>query len=201
LAFRRADRTATVGEFVRCFGPKSFVRRHAVWIAAAVAIGVAATFMTGLDYYRSYVENDVADPEFVQRHVDMTAAQKKQVTEYLAEADDDLKKYVNPNSSPEELTYFLSDAANSVREIVQAALVIDPGNKAALKINAEIARLYTQKARALLDSGRTGAADVALALVRKGRDVMPADRDLKRLFRDICKRDPLPQGCTIDNVP
>ena len=192
LAFRRADRTASVSEFVRCFEPKSFVRRHALWIAAAVVVAAAGVITTGAYSYRSYVEEDLALPEPQQRHVDISAGQQKQVAEYLAQAGDNLKE-AKLTLSPQDLTYILSDGANNVHEIVRAALAIEPDNKSALKMKSEIATLYAQKARTLLDAG--GAAQ-AMALVRKGLAEKPNDRDLNHLNRDICKKDL--QACQSD---
>jgi serine/threonine protein kinase len=194
LAFRRADRTASVSEFVRCFEPKSFVRRHAVWIAAAVAVAAGGVLTTGAYLYRSYVENDLALPELPQRHVDINAAQKKQVAEYLAQAGDNLKE-AKLSLSPDDLTYILSDGANNVYEIVHAALLIEPDNKSALKMRSEIATLFAQKARTLLDGGR---AAQAMALVAKGLAVKNNDRDLTRLKHDICKKDI--QACQSDEA-
>jgi serine/threonine protein kinase len=194
LAFRRTDRTATVSEFVRCFEPKSFVRRHAVWIAAAVVLAAAGVLATGAYSYRSYVEEDMALPEPTQRHVDITAAQKKQVAEYLTEAGDNLKE-AKVSLSPEDLSYILSDGANNVHEIVRAALAIEPDNKSALTMKSEIATLYAQKARTLLEAGGTTQA---MTLVRKGLMEKPYDRDLSRLNRDICKKDR--QACAADDA-
>jgi serine/threonine protein kinase len=193
LAFRRADRTASVSEFVRCFEPKSFVRRHAVWIGAAVVVAAGGVLTTGAYSYRSYVEDDLALPELL-RHVDISAAQKKQVAEYLDQAGDNLKE-AKLSLSPEDLTYILSDGANNVHEIVRAALAIEPDNKVALKMKSDIATLYAQKARTLLDAG--GAAQ-AMALVRKGLTEKRNDRDLNRLQRDICKQDL--QACQSDEA-
>jgi hypothetical protein len=183
-----------VSEFVRSFEPKSFVRRHAIWIAGAVAVAAVGVIATGAYSYRSYIEDDLAPPEPTQRHVDITAAQQKQVAEYLTEAGDNLKE-AKVSLSAEDLTYILSDGANNVHEIVRAALAIEPDNKSALKMKSEIAALYAQKARTLLDAGGTAQA---MTLVRKGLMEKPYDRDLGRLNRDICKKDL--QACAADDA-
>jgi serine/threonine protein kinase len=194
LAFRRADRTATVSEFVRCFEPKSFVRRHVIWIATSVVVAAGGVLATGAYSYRSYIEDDLALPEPLQRHIDITPAQQKQVAEYLLEAGDNLKE-AKLSLSTEDLAYILSDGANNVHEIVRAALAIEPDNKSALKMKSQIATLYAQKARALLDTGSTAQA---MAVIRKGLMENKYDRDLNRLNRDICKRDL--QACAADDA-
>jgi hypothetical protein len=149
---------------------------------------------TGAYSIRSYVEHDLALPEPALRHVDINADQKRQVAGYLAQAGDHLKD-AKLSLSPEDLTYILSDGANNVHEIVRAALAIEPDNKPALKMKSDIATLYAQKARTLLNAGGTAQA---MTLVRKGFAEKPYDRVLNHLQRDICKKDL--QACQSDEA-
>jgi serine/threonine protein kinase len=186
LAFRREDRTASVSEFVRCFEPKSFVRRHAVWIAAAVVVAAAAVLTSVWYMARSSSEDDWTLPEPTHRHVEITAEQKKEVEYYLEYANDLLINVSNPNSSLDELDHSLSGAANNVHDLLQAALAIEPDNEKALKMQAAIASLYAHKAQLVLAAGKT---QEAMKLVRKGLMEKPHDHVLDRLHVAICKKD------------
>jgi serine/threonine protein kinase len=199
LVFRRAERTASVSEFVHCFEPKGFIRRHAVSLAAAVLVAAAGVVTTGAYSYRSYIEDDLLRPEPTRRHVAITPAQKEQVAEYLAQANEDYKdamvKDAMGSLSPDQLTYLLSDGANNVYEIVGAALAIEPDNKSAEQMKSQIVNVYAQKARILLDAGKTARA---MTFVRKGLMVKDTDRGLNHLYREICKKDL--QVCSDVNV-
>ena len=190
LAFRRAERTASVSEFVRCFEPRGFIRRHAVSLAAVVLVAAAGVVTTGAYWYSSYIEDNLLRPEPTRRHVAITPTQKEQVAEYLTQASEDFKdamvKDAKGSLSPDQLIYLLSDGANNVYEIVGAALAIEPDNKSAAQMKSQIVNVYAQKARILLDAGKTARA---MTFVRKGLMVKDTDRGLNRLYRDICKKD------------
>jgi serine/threonine protein kinase len=187
LAFRRSERTATVTEFVAAFAPKSFLRRNIAWIGAGAVTAVAAVLATGAYSYRSYLQQDLdlAMPEPLRPHVKLTADQRKEVSEYLILAGDDLKD-AKPDMDPQDLSYVLSDGPNNVDEIVNAALKIEPDNKTALGMKATIASLYGERARQLSDAGRLRDA---MPLIKRGLIAKPNDRTLMRLQRDICNRD------------
>ncbi len=187
LAFRRSERTASVAQFVQAFAPKSFLRRNVAWVGAGALVAVAAVIATGAYGYRSYLQQDLdlAMPEPTRRHVQVTEAQRKEVAEYLMLAEDNLKD-ATPALDPQDLSYILTDGPNNVNQIVNAALRIEPDNKAALEMKATMASIYEQKARDLSDAGRLGDA---LTLIRRGLNAKPNDRGLMRLQRDICNRD------------
>jgi serine/threonine protein kinase len=186
LAFRRADRTPSVATFMQAFQPRSFLRRHAKGLIAAGALAVAGVLTVGAWSYRSYIQADmdVFESAPTPRHVNITAAQGRQIADYLAQAKEALGS-VKLEMSGDELAYVLTDGVNNVDEILKAALAIQPDNSDALDLEARIARLYEQKARAVLEQG---AAAAALTLVRNGLKAQPYDRGLRRLQKEICKR-------------
>jgi serine/threonine protein kinase len=187
LAFRRSERTVSVGQFVLAFAPKSFLRRNMVWVGAGALAAVAAVLATGAYSYRSYLQQDLdlAMPEPMRRHVQLSGVQRKEVSDYLTLAGDNLKD-AKPELDPQDLSYILTDGPNNVDQIVNAVLRIEPDNKTALEMKATMAALYEQKARQLSDAGRL--AD-ALPLIKRGLVSKPNDRGLMRLQRDICNRD------------
>jgi hypothetical protein len=186
LALHRSDRTVSVSEFVRDFAPRGFVRRHVVAIATGSVAAAAMVLTTGAYTYRSYVEQDMATPGPVCPPTEPTLEQRKTIADYLGQASDDLAE-AKLGLNSEDLTYILSDGANNVDEILNSALQIDPCNKTALKMKARIASLYEQKARELASSGRSAEA---MPLLKRGLVAKPDDRNLRRLQRDICTRDP-----------
>jgi serine/threonine protein kinase len=188
LAFRRNERTASVAAFVRAFEPRSFMRRHGAVLGVAGAAAILGTLAAGAHFYRSYIEQDMVPLDFPPTpvHVDATAEQRKQVAGYLAQANETLSM-ANLSMSPDDLSYFLSEGANNAHEIIKAALAIEPDNAEARRMEDQIARLYAQKARALLDRGSVAPA---LTLVRNGLKTQPHNRELLRLQMGICRGDP-----------
>lgn len=189
LAFKRSDRMPTVAAFLQAFQHKSFVRRHAALLSTVGAICVAAGLGAAALTYRSYVEQNA---DFIEAppppHVEVTAAQRDQLEDYLTQAENNLKS-ARLAMAPDELTYVLSEGVNNVDEILKAALAIQPDNAQALQLEAKIARLYEDKARVLLDKDHRSSA-VALALVRSGLKAQPYDHALRRLEMNICKDQP-----------
>jgi serine/threonine protein kinase len=183
LALKRADRTATVGEFERGFEPKSFIKQHAVSVAIATGVVAVGALLAGA---RVAFKPHPWPPEPLHLHVNITAAQEKQVAEYMAEAGDNLKE-ATLSLSPEDLASILSDGANNVFDIVHAAQLIEPDDKSALKMQSAIATLYAKKAQMLLDAGSTAQA---LTLVRKGLLAKSWDHELNSMRQDICAKDP-----------
>jgi serine/threonine protein kinase len=188
LAFRRNERTASVAAFVCAFEPRSFTRRHAVVLGVAGAAAILGMLAASAHLYRSYIEQDMVTLEFPSApvHVEATAEQRKQVAGYLAQANETLSM-ASLSMSPDDLSYFLSEGANNAHEIINAALAIEPDNAEARRMEDQIARLYAQKARALLDSGSVAPA---LKLVRNGLKTQPHNRELLRLQMGICRGDP-----------
>jgi hypothetical protein len=89
-----------------------------------------------------------------------------------------------PAVSIADLKTILSDGPNSVNDILDIVLKVDPTHAEALRLKAQVAEIYAARARMLLEQKR---APEALDLVRYSRQVQPASQDLFRLEQKICR--------------
>lgn len=202
LALTREDRTPSVGEFIQAFTPRSRLRKYALPGAVAgvlvtvVAVGVSA------HYYRAAVEDSTLEvlqcaqiPKPAAIYSERaqsapTAEQLREIDDYIALAKDYLRD-ATPNTRIEDLKYILSDGPNSVNDILDAVLQIQPTHKEALRLKADVANLYAERARLLTGDHRVTEA---LDLVRYGRLVLPSSQDLFRLEQSICRMNAVAQN-------
>lgn len=195
LALRREHRTASVAEFMRAFAPRSNVRKYAIPGAAAAVLITAGALTVSARYYRDVVEGSTlemlqcaqipkpAPPPAEQGAFTPSPEQRQMLDDDIALARDYLSG-VGPDTAIDEVKHVLSDGANSVNYILDHALGIDPSHAGALQLKAQIAELYAQRARALLDERRV---DEALDLVRYSRSVSPSSVELFRLEQTVCR--------------
>lgn len=199
LALKREDRTPSVGEFIQAFAPRSRLRKYALPGAVAgvlvtvVAVGVSA------HYYRAAVEDSTLEvlqcaqiPKPAELHSERprpapTAEQLQEIDDNIALAKDYLRD-ATPNTRIEDLKYILSDGPNSVDDILDGVLQIQPTHAEALRLKANVANIYAERARMLTGERRVNEA---LDLVRYGRQVLPSSQELFRLERSICRMDAL----------
>lgn len=197
LALRREQRSPSVSSFIKPFLPQSRLRRYALPGAAAAILATAAALAVSARYYRVAVEDSTmqvlqcaqiprpAAAVSEQAQIAPTAEQRRQIEDYVVLARDYMRD-ATPTSSIEDLKYILTDGPNSVSDILETALKIDPAHREALTLQADVAALYSTRAQALLEQRHVSEA---LDLVRYGRKVLPASQELFQLERNICQAD------------
>ncbi len=72
--------------------------------------------------------------------------QQQEINDNLALAGDYMRD-VSPSTGIDDLKYILSDGANSVNDILDAVLRIDPAHAGALKLKGEVANVYAARAK------------------------------------------------------
>ncbi|MDY6946547.1 MAG: hypothetical protein SXG53_12560, partial [Pseudomonadota bacterium] len=193
------ERTPSVSEFVNAFTPQSRLRRYAIPAAAAGVLVTVAAVAVSARYYRVAVEDStmevlqcaqipkpaVSHPEGTQ--ATLTAEQRREIEDHLALAKDYMRD-ATPATRIEDLKYILSDGPNSVNDILNGVLQLHPTDAAALKLKADVANVYAERARVL--SGERRVTE-ALDLIRYGRQVLPSSQELFRLEQSICRMDAL----------
>ena len=202
LALHRAQRTATVREFLEELEPRTVWKRHALaFIGSAVAITVAAV-VVGAQYYRDAVEDSTMEilqcaqiikPAAVIAKgapIELTPERRQEIQDNLLLAADYMAD-AKPDTPLDDLKSMLSDGPNSVIDILNNVLVTDPEQAQALKLKATVADIYAARATKLLEERRTIEA---LDLVRYGRNVLPSSQDLFRLEQRVCRADALRQA-------
>jgi serine/threonine protein kinase len=188
LALKRAERTATVKEFLEPFIPASLLKRHRKLIfAGAVAIlGIGAT--VGAPYVRDWIDLQQIKafrPEPPPPRADLSPQEKQRIDDFLYLADTALAG-VTPDMPLDDFVYGLSEGVNSANDAVEQVFVIDPGNARGLALQQRIAKSYSAKAQALYDAGEFAAAS---ALIGYGREVFYS-LELYQLEKKICEVDP-----------
>lgn len=202
LAMQRERRTASVGELLKAFEPPSRLRKYALPVGAGAALIAIAAITVSARYYRVAVEDstmqgmcaDVPRPaaSLPERPPGFapTPEQLQDIDDRLALAAEDLAR-ATPAMDIEELKSILSEGPNSVNDVAEGVLRIDPRQPRALEIKAAIAAVYAARAQQLL---RERKFDTALDLVRSARQVHPDGQDLFRLEQTICRANPPPQN-------
>jgi serine/threonine protein kinase len=195
LELRREQRSASVSQFIKPFAPQSTLRKYAVPAAVAAVLATAGALAVSARYYRSAVEDSTLQvlqcaeiPRPVVQQSDGAVAaptpeQQQEINDNLTLAGDYMRD-VSQSTGVDDLKYILSDGANSVNDVLDAVLKIDPSHAGALKLKGEVANVYAARARLLLDQG---SVKEALDLVRHGRKVLPASQELFRLEQAVCR--------------
>jgi len=166
LRFRRDDRIKSVRQMLNRLAPQAVMRskrRTAVYIGAAVAAVVA---IFGVRYYGLTVEDRALDDrgrmatEISQTPVqrtDLTAAEQEEIDTMMSIAENNFTS-VPADATAEDLAYFLSLGPNSVVQLTDIVLQIDPGYEPALETRQKAFDLYLAKATDLLDAENFAAA-------------------------------------------
>jgi len=198
LRFRRDDRIKSVRQMLNRLAPQAVMRskrRTAVYIGAAVAAVVA---IFGVRYYGLTVEDRALDDrgrmatEISQTPVqrtDLTAAEQEEIDTMMSIAENNFTS-VPADATAEDLAYFLSLGPNSVVQLTDIVLQIDPGYEPALETRQKAFDLYLAKATDLLDAENFAAA---MSLTRDADRVIPDTSTVLRLQRSIC--DASPETC------
>lgn len=190
LAIKREDRTASVGEFIEPFRPKTLLQRHGVLAAVAVGAVMIVALATGAFYYRNAVRGSaLADmecenlppPPTPSTAVALNATQRADV-EGLLELAGDYLLDVSPSLSAQDLKSILSDGPNSVEYIIGKVLALDPAQPRALQLKAKVADAYAARARDAFANGRTAEA---LDLVHYARAAAPSSETLCRFELEV----------------
>jgi serine/threonine protein kinase len=197
LALNREDRIPTVSDFIQPFAPRSRLRKYALPAVVTGVLVTAVTLAVSARYYRVAVEDSTMEvlqcaqipkpaTNFSERSLAApTTEQLQTIDDHIALAKDYMQD-ATPSTRIEDLKYILSDGPNSVNDILNAVLRIQPAHREALKLKADVANVYADRARTLTGEQRVTEA---LDLVRYGRQVLPASQDLFRLEQSICRMD------------
>lgn len=198
LRFRRDDRIKSVRQMLNRLAPQAVMRskrRTAVYIGAVVAAVVA---VIGVRYYGLAVEDRALDDrgrmatEMTQTPVqrtDLTAAEQEEIDTMMSIAENNFAS-IPADASAEDLAYFLSLSPNSVVQLTDIVLQVDPGYEPALEIRRKTFDLYLAKATALRDAENFVAA---MSLTRDAGRIIPDTSTVLRLQRSIC--DASPETC------
>jgi hypothetical protein len=130
------------------------------------------------------VEGNVIHDSVAASSVALTAEQQQDVTDTLALAAGNLQQ-AQQAASNEELVYVLSEGANNLKDLLEHVKQIDPENAQAQQHRENAATLYSGKARELLQSGDVVQAH---AMVAHGLALMPGNRELTNLDKDVLER-------------
>jgi serine/threonine protein kinase len=198
LSFRRDDRTKTVRQVLNRLAPQAVIRskrRNALYIGAALAVVVA---IFGVRYYGLAVEDRAMDDrgrmateitDTPTPRTDLSAEQKEEIDSLMGIAQYQFAS-IPVDATAEDLSYVLSLGPNSVVQLTDTVLQVDPGYEAALDLKQQAFDLYLSTARRLRDAEDYTAA---MALTRDADQVMPNTSTVLRLQRSIC--DASPETC------
>jgi len=196
LRFDRANRTPTVNKFRREMEPQAVVRRNRRYAALGiVATAIIAGFI-GMQYYTAAVEEAAMDdrgrmgaPGGPQAEGIVPTERPELSAEQTAEIESLLSlaaiqfELVGESSSAEELAYVLSHGPNSVVQLVDTVLQIDPGYEGAIETRQQVFDLYVTRARQFEDAEEY---EQALSLTQNAEEVIPNSSAVLRLQRSIC---------------
>jgi len=198
LRFRRSDRTKSVRHMLNRLAPQAVIRskrRTAIYIGAAVAVVVA---IFGVRYYGLVVEDKAMDDrsrmaseitDTPTQRTDLTTSEQQDIDAMMSIAESNFSS-IPADATAEDLSYFLSLGPNSVVQLTDIALQIDPGYEAALELKRQAFDLYLATAEDLRDAENYAAA---MSLTRDADRVMPNTSTVLRLQRSIC--DASPETC------
>ena len=195
LEFRRADRAKSVRALLARLAPQSVVRsrrRTAIYIGSMFAIVMAAF---GVRYYGLAVEDRAMDDrgrmatangEIPAQRTDLTVEELEEIESLMYIAETQFGSIL-PDAAAEDLAYVLSLGPNSVVQLTDIVLEVDPGHEAAHAIRRRAFELYLETARNLRDAEDFAAA---MSLIRNADDVIPNTSTVLRLQRRICDEAP-----------
>jgi serine/threonine protein kinase len=191
LRFRRDDRIKSVRQMLNRLAPQAVMRskrRTAVYIGAAVAAVVA---IFGVRYYGLTVEDRALDDrgrmateisQTPDQRTDLTAAEQEEIDTMMSIAENNFTS-IPADANAEDLAYFLSLGPNSVVQLTDIVLQIDPGYEPALETRQKAFDLYLAKATDLRNAENFAAA---MSLTRDADRVIPDTSTVLRLQRSIC---------------
>jgi len=187
LALHRRDRIGSVREFLLAFEPRSWVRRYRTFIIASAATAALALLYFGVRYYQDFAADQALNsqlwPSTDGPTQPLTPEQHRDIDDYLYLGQAALRQAGNAHST-EELTALLSRGDNNLLQLLKRVRELDPANAQALQLTSDAARLFEDRAQALLSAGRP--AD-ALQLVMEGQSFAHT-YELFRLKRTLCRR-------------
>ncbi len=194
LAFRRADRIASIDEFLREFAPRTWLQRYRALLLSAAAAVASVALIIGALSYSSYVKDETAFvedealnaqlwPHAEANAKPLTPEQQRDIEDFLYLATDALHQAASTQSLS-DLSAILARGDNNVLALLRRVRALDPTNAQAIKLASDAAQLYAARARAELSANRP--AD-ALRLVTEGQTFLHT-RDLLRIRRTICAR-------------
>ena len=195
LRFRRDNRIKSVRQMLNRLAPQAVMRskrRTAVYIGAAVAVVVA---IFGVRYYGLTVEDRALDDrgrmatEMTQTPVqrtDLTVVEQEEIDTMMSIAENNFAS-IPADATAEDLAYFLSLGPNSVVQLTDIVLQIDPGYEPALETRQKAFDLYLAKATDLRDAENFTAA---MSLTRDADRIIPDTSTVLRLQRSICDESP-----------
>ncbi len=198
LKFRRDDRIKSVRHMLNRLAPQAVIRskrRTAVYIGAAVAVVVA---IFSVRYYGLAVEDKAMDDrgrmateitDTPVPRIDLTVEQQEEVDSLMGIAQYQFAS-IPAEATAEDLSYVLSLGPNSVVQLTDAVLQVDPGYEAALELRQLAFDLYLSTAGDLRDAKNYAPA---MALTRDADRVIPNTSTVLRLQRSIC--DASPETC------
>ena len=194
LAFEREHRTATVNLFRRQMEPQAVQRRNRRYAAMIAAAVILVTGLVGMRYYTQAIEDRTIEDSSGSQAI---AAERPELTPEQVERFDTMLQLadirfgeVPESASGEELAYLLSLGPNSVVQLADAILEVDPGYEGALAAKQRAFDMMIDRAEQL--ENQESHAE-ALALTRQAVEFMPINSRVLRLQRSIC--DSAPETC------
>jgi serine/threonine protein kinase len=196
LQFLRADRTKSVDEFLRELAPQSAVRSRQRMITRVTAVVATVLLAVGVWYYGLFVEDRLLDDRGrigqgaasqVERP-ELTDAQLAEMSDLVVLAELQISQ-LDRNSSTDDYIYVIRSGPNSVSEIVNTILKVDPGYEAGIELRQRGFNLLLERARAI----RREQPAEALTLTRSADAMIANSSQVLRLQRTIC--DDAPEVC------
>ncbi len=196
LQFLRANRTRSVDRFLRDLAPQSAIRSRRRMVAMVTGLAATVLLAVGVWYYGIFVEDralgdrsrirqqsasQVARPE-------LSAAQSAELSELVTLAELQLGQ-LDRYSSTDDYIYVIKSGPNSVADIANTILKVDPGYEAGIEIRQRGFDLLLERARAI----RRESPDEAMILTQSADAMIANSSQVLRLQRSIC--DDAPEVC------
>ena len=195
LEFHRSNRIKSVDQFRTLLEPQSLVRKRHRIVALFALLAFVILVPVSLSFYERVVEQRTMDDRGRLQTSNVTAPAERPVLTTAQQDEVDglisLAEYqfasISDEMSADDLVYFLSDGPNNVTQLVDAALLVDPGYEGALELKQRVFDAYLARARALESEA---AYQQAMTLTRSAEDVIPNTGAVLRLQRSICNSAP-----------
>ncbi len=189
LKLRRRNRIRTVTEFLNLLSPDNVERSRRRVLALLGVLLVVTAIGIGLNYYRMALEdrmlenpNGVAVPA---EPVEVTPEQQVEIDDLLTLARFDFDS-IDENASANDLEYLLNQGHNSVLELVETVLAINPHDEAAQQMKQDVFDLYSRKAEEYFEQSNY---ESAWLMARNAQDISNK-RAIRNLLSQICDRAP-----------
>ena len=187
LRLRRGNRIKTVADFLERLSPVHAERNKRRMIAMGVAVAAVGAIGFGLNEYRLMLEDELINQEEIETPEprEVPPEQQEEIDALLTLARYELSG-IDENAAAIEIASRLSDEVNSVLNLVESALDINPADPKARGMKEEVFDIFTRKAGDYYDRADYESAYI---MVMRAGEIFNR-RAIRNLRDDICERAP-----------